>query len=338
MTLILGRRKKPENGELKMNNPFLEDYIRITRSSAFRRLAFKTQAISLPDNPHTSSRLVHTNEVLNLSLIISEQLGLNKELCMAIAAGHDIGHVPYGHLGERALTELSAQKLGENVKFRHNVYGVIIAQEIENRGRGFNLTHETLEGIFQHSRGSGPYTSHPNIHQEYNVVMYADKIAYLFSDLEDAIRSEQLEEKDVPDFAAKFGKTTEERKMSAIKALLEESKAKGYVIFEEGPLSKEFDQLKSYMYTEIYPECNNDHQTDSIKRICEFFGKRKEFAGVDPIVTFSLLTDNETYYMGKLLLRSKRIPKSKIDHLGVFEYLPFLEGKKIDYTKPNLDW
>ena len=77
------------------------------------------------------------------------------------------------------------------------------------------------------------------------------------------------------------------------------------------------------MYEEVYPGCDNGHQIDSIKRICEFFSKRKDFNGINPMVAFSLLTDKEVYYLGKLLLQSKRIAKNKIDQLGIFEYLPF---------------
>lgn len=338
MTLFVGRRKNKENGELKMKNPYDEDYIRITKSPAFRRLAYKTQAISLPENPHTSSRLVHTNEVIRLSMIIAEQLGLNVELCRAIAAGHDIGHVPYGHLGERALTELGINKWGKDFKFEHNKYGIIVAQEIENQGKGLNLTHETLEGMILHSRGSGPFISDPKIPQEYNVVMFADKIGYLFSDLEDAIRSKQITEEEIPDFVKKIGNSFEDKKSTIIKALLNESKERNYVVFEQGEFSQEFEKLRQYMYNEIYPECDNNHQTDSIKRICEFLGTRKEFAGVDPLITFSLLTDTEIYHLGKLLLKSRKVPQGQIDQFGVFEYLPYLQNKEINYTNPDLNW
>jgi dGTPase len=330
-----GHRRFDENGRFKIKNPYLEDFIRITSSHSYRRLAYKTQAISLPDSPHISTRLVHTNEVINISMIIAEMLGLNRELCMAIAAGHDIGHVPYGHLGERALSELAKKELGKEYEFKHNIYSVVMAQHIEKK---LNLTHETLEGMLYHSRGSGKLTANKAALKEYNAVMYADKIAYVLSDFDDALRTEYLAEKDTPAFVKKLGSNIYERKDKVIEALVEESMKKNLVEFEDCETAKNFNRMFKYLYDEIYPQCNRKSQTDSIFRICEFFAERKEFINVNPIIAYSLLTDNEAYELSSLFLKPRHIPRSRIEHFGVFEYLPLLRAEKIDYTDPDLDW
>ncbi len=332
--LLIPRRRYKENNTFHSANPYFEDFVKITGSNAFKRLAYKTQAISLPETPHISTRQVHTIEVINLSMRIALLLGLNRELCMAIAAGHDIGHVPYGHLGERALTDLGKKRYGDNYKFRHNIFSVIVAQHIEK----LNLTKDTLKGMFLHSRGSGELTVNQGLPQEFNVVMFADKIAYMFSDLEDAMSAELIDEASLPESVKNLGSTVEERRNKVIHALIEESKRKGYVVFSEGPIFEDFDKLKKFMYEQIYPGCDRYHQVDSIKRICEFFAQREEFKGVDPLLIFALLTDKEVFDLGVMLLKPRKIKKSEIEKLSVFEYLDDLKGKQLDCRDVDLDW
>jgi dGTPase len=164
-------------------NPYFIDREKIRLSKSLRRLEDKTQVfIDHRSNPHIRNRRSHTDEVVSIAVYIAQILGLNVYLVEAIALGHDIGHSPYGHLGERIIGELSGRD------FRHYIMSVVIAQFIERNGKGLNLSWEVLEGIANHSRGAGGLKINPDLPLEYAVVMLADKVAYTFSDLNDALR------------------------------------------------------------------------------------------------------------------------------------------------------
>ncbi len=329
-------RRYTEDIDILVEDSFLNDYTKILQSKAFRRLAYKTQVHSMPDNPHVRTRLVHTNEVIAVSIYIAEQLGLNKNLCMAIAAGHDIGHTPYGHDGERVLSKFSGKSL------KHYINSVVVAQHVERKGRGLNLTHETLEGMINHSRGDGKLTVDDSLPLEYAVVMFADKIAYTFSDLNDAIRYGYLDEKCLPDFAIGLGGNQRQRTTTVVDALVRESKRKNFVSFNEGKVFENFNNLKSFMFQEVYSKKDFSIQNTILLRLCEFFQRqfkdKEEFAGVPPEFAVSLLTDREANYYGELLLCSRNPSEQQISNFGVWEILPHLRGKTIDYTNPDLDW
>ncbi|MBW2964396.1 HD domain-containing protein [Candidatus Woesearchaeota archaeon] len=333
-------RRHEEVDDRMTNDPFLNDFNKILQSKAFRRLAYKTQVMTLPDNPHVRTRLVHTNEVIVNSATIAHQLRLNVYLCMAIAAGHDIGHTPSGHPGESLLTELGGRP------FKHYVNSVVVAQHIERKARGLNLAFETLEGMLNHSRGSGELYLVPDLPQEYWVVMYADKISYTFSDLNDAVRYGYLSEAEVPDCAHKIGRNQRTRTEATIKALVEESREKDQVIFSEGPVFEQFDELKRFMYTEVYPKINKCMeppgclavQENFIRHLHHYFQNDVLYEGIDPVLLVSLLTDREVYQFGELLSRTRRPTLEQIKHFGIFEIIPHIRGKEIDYANPDLDW
>lgn len=312
-----------------IKDPFLDDYTRIITSKAYRRLAYKAQAIVMPENPHVSTRLVHTNEVTALSMRIAGMLGLNQSLCMAIAAGHDLGHTPFGHPGERALSEVTGKK------FKHCVNGVVIAQKIERRGKGLNLAYETLEGILYHSRINGPLEIDKEKPDEYSVVMFADKISYLFSDLEDAVRYGHLSEDRVPTSALRLGDNTRARIRKVIGALIEESTQKEFVQFSEGEVFNEFNEFREFMYNEFYYNYDDSFQKNVIVKAYEFFSK--EFPDINPAVAVSLLTDAEASSLGDLVLRNRRLCREQIKDFGVIEIIPYLRDKKIDYTSADLN-
>ncbi|MBR9691163.1 HD domain-containing protein [Candidatus Woesearchaeota archaeon] len=311
---------------------FTADELKILQSKAYRRLASKTQVLCFPSNPHIRTRSVHTNEVIAISTTISELLGLNTPLCRAIAAGHDIGHTPYGHVGEKILSELG----NKDKKFEHQVYSVVVAQDIERKGLGLNLTYETLEGILLHSRGDKELKTEDNKPQEYAVVMYSDKIAYTFSDLNDAIRWGFLTEKDIPSAVNRLGKTQRRRNDNCIKALIRESREKGYVSFSEGKEFEIFNELKAFMYDKVYYKVNWDVHKAVLKQAYNIFSE--EFQDIDPIIILSLLTDREVNKLGILLLGTKIELREQIKNFGVFEITPYLKGKKIDYSNSDLSW
>lgn len=330
-TLIsVGRRYREKEDNL-IEDPFLNDYNKIIQSKAYRRLASKTQVMCFPNNPHVRTRLIHTNEVIATSVAIASQLGLNERLCMAIAAGHDIGHTPYGHLGESVLST-------PDKPFKHYINSVVVAQHIERQGNGLNLTKETLEGMLNHSRGAGELTVDSDSPQEYSVVMFADKIAYTFSDINDALRYGYLTPPQVPRCAQRLGWNQRAKVETVVKALVEESRKKGFVQFSEGEEFEDFDKLKKFMYAEVYPRIDVSVQNRILERVLDYFKMMPEFSKVDPVLAVSLLTDREVNYFGNLLLESRVPSVAQIQHFGIFEIIDHLKGRDIDYTDPDLDW
>jgi len=347
-----GRRYK--EARIK-KSPFFRDFLRIIESKAYRRLDKKTQAFSLPDHPYIRTRASHTNEVLATTARISEALGLNTELCLAIAAGHDIGHAPFGHVGERMLTKIGQkriekEKLTEEDKgkkiFDHATYGVVIAQEIENRGDGLNLNYEVLEGMLMHSRGAGELYLDLSKPAEYSALTLADKISYVCGDYSDANRCGHFPKQDYPELVEKInkylGNETKERRYACIAALTEESKKKGHISFSEGPVYETFEELRGKLYQEVYKKINVKMHEDTIYELYKFLSQNKEFRkdynGFDPLMFISLLTDQEVTQYGHLLFKSKNIELKDIQNFGAFEQMPELINKKIEYWNPGLDW
>lgn len=327
----VGRRYE-EKEDILIDDPFLNDYAKIIQSRAYRRLAYKTQVISLPSNPHVRTRLLHTNEVIAISAGIAKRLGLNMNLCIAIAAGHDIGHTPFGHLGEKVLSDFSGKP------FKHHINSVVVAQHVERKGEGLNLTHEVLEGMLNHARGTGKLIVDKNKHQEYSAVMFADKIAYTFSDLNDAMRYGYINKNKIPACALNLGDTQRERTNNAVKALISESQEKGFVHFSEGSVFQNFDELRKFLCKEFYYKVDVSLQEKILRSLCEYFSNDKEFPNIDPVIAVSLLTDKESDYLGRFLLEHKKPSPSQIKYLGIVEILPYLKKMSIDYIDPDLNW
>ncbi len=316
-----------------LDDPFLVDYMKILESKSYRRMAFKTQVISAPNNPHVRTRLVHTNEVISISVNIASQLGLNVSLCMAIAAGHDIGHTPYGHVGEKVISKITGKP------FKHYVNSIVAAQKIERDGYGLNLTKATLEGMLYHSRGSDKIVANNRLPPEYTVVMFADKIAYTLSDLNDAVRYGYTSWEKIPKYINKtLGRNRRERIINIITALVGESRKKGMVSFSESQVFKNFDKLRDFMFREVYYKMDFDLQKTILTKIYEFFKTNDKFKGVDPALLLALLTDNEANQFGQILLQSKNPSISQIQNFGIMELLPELKRNKIDMFKADLDW
>ena len=178
-----GRKIKEE--ECDIRPVFQRDRDRIVHCKAFRRLKQKTQVFLLPKGDHYRTRLTHTLEVSQNARTIAKALRLNEELVEAIALGHDLGHTPFGHAGERALNELRPGG------FRHNEQSVRVVESIEKEGRGLNLTWEVIDGIRNHKTSGRPSTL------EGQIVRLSDKIAYINHDIDDAIRGGILREEDI---------------------------------------------------------------------------------------------------------------------------------------------
>ncbi|MGF7011397.1 dGTP triphosphohydrolase [Lachnospiraceae bacterium PF1-22] len=178
--------RKMVEAECDIRPVFQRDRDRILHSKSFRRLKQKTQVFLLPKGDHYRTRLTHTLEVSQNARTVAKALRLNEDLVEAIALGHDVGHTPFGHAGERALNKVT----GGN--FAHNEQSVRVLDKIEKHGVGLNLTWEVLDGIVNHKTSGTPFTL------EGQIVRLSDKIAYINHDIDDAIRGGIIEEEDIP--------------------------------------------------------------------------------------------------------------------------------------------
>ena len=171
----------------EMRTCFQRDVDRITHSKSFRRLKHKTQVFLRPEGDHYRTRLTHTLEVARLARTIARALELNEDLTEAISLGHDLGHTPFGHAGERALNAIYT-----GAGFRHYEQSLRVVDRIERDGRGLNLCNETRIGILNHTTGQ------PRGTLEADIVRLADRVAYINHDLDDAMRGGIVQPEDVP--------------------------------------------------------------------------------------------------------------------------------------------
>lgn len=221
-----------------MRTEFQRDRDKIIHSKAFRRLKHKTQVFLSPEGDHYRTRLTHTLEVSQIARTISRCLQLNEDLTEAIALGHDLGHTPYGHAGERAL--------GKFTHFTHNEQSLRMVDKIENDGRGMNLTFEVRDGILNHTSSGNPSTL------EGAVVAYADRIAYINHDIDDAVRGGVIKAGDIPKrFTDLFGDTHSKRISSMIFDIISESYGKN-TIAQTPEFAQGMYDLRQYMFDNVY--------------------------------------------------------------------------------------
>ena len=215
----LAKRRNKEEDLCQIRTPFQLDRDRIVYSNAFRRLKHKTQVFLSPLGDHFRTRLTHTLEVSEIARNIARAMRLNEDLAEAIALGHDLGHTPFGHGGETALTEIHSSH------FTHSDQSLRVVDFLENRGKGLNLTQVVRDGILKHSKGFGniiPATpGETAITVEGRIVRIADIIAYLNHDLDDALRAKVISLSDVPDICIKtLGKSHSQRASCMIEQLV----------------------------------------------------------------------------------------------------------------------
>ena len=181
-----GRPIREDRKENDVRTCYQRDTDRIVHSKSFRRLMHKTQVFLRPEGDHYRTRMTHTIEVARIGRTIARALGLNEDLAEAVAMGHDLGHTPFGHAGESALSECIGKP------FRHNEQSLRVVDVLEKDGRGLNLTYEVRMGILGHTGPNIPETL------EGQVIRRADQIAYVNHDIDDAIRAGILREEDIP--------------------------------------------------------------------------------------------------------------------------------------------
>lgn len=243
-----GRKVFEEESELR--TAFQRDRDRIIHSKAFRRLKHKTQVFIAPEQDHYRTRLTHTLEVSQIARTIARALALNEDLVEAIALGHDLGHTPFGHSGEEVLNKIHPGG------FKHYEQSVRVVEFIEQRskGSGLNLTWEVLDGIRNHSGENIAAT------EEGKVIKYADRIAYINHDIDDALRAHVIRMEDIPeDLLEILGFTHSERINTMITDLVYNS-----LEIEEVSMSREVEdammKLRGFMFENVYlnPEVKDD--------------------------------------------------------------------------------
>lgn len=225
----------------ELRSEFQRDRDRIIHSKSFRRLQFKTQVFVAPEGDHFRTRLTHTLEVSQVARSIARGLRLNEDLTEAIALGHDLGHTPFGHIGERTMNRL----IGGG--FRHNEQSLRVVEVLEGKG-GLNLTWEVRDGILNHS-GNGRAAT-----LEGRVVGKADRIAYINHDIDDALRAGIIRPHELPPDALKvLGKTHGERIAAMISDIVSESEKAGDIISSDFVQSAT-DMLRSFLFKNVYQD------------------------------------------------------------------------------------
>ncbi|MBR3844192.1 MAG: deoxyguanosinetriphosphate triphosphohydrolase [Clostridia bacterium] len=216
---------------------FQRDKDRILHCNAFRRLKYKTQVFLSPERDHYRTRLTHTLEVSQIARTIARSLQLNEDLTEAIALGHDLGHTPFGHAGERALDACFPGG------FRHNEHSVRVVQVLEKDGKGLNLTHEVLDGIVNHTSGVA-------LTWEGRVVRLSDRIAYINHDIDDAIRAGVLKEEDIPASLRKvLGDRRSQRINTLVNSVVDNSLDD---VMMDPKVAEAFEELHNFMFCEVY--------------------------------------------------------------------------------------
>ena len=231
-----GRVRAEEACELR--TCFQRDVDRISYSKAFRRLKHKTQVFLSPEGDHYRTRMTHTLEVSRIARSIARALRLNEDLTEAIALGHDLGHTPFGHAGERALRSICPGG------FSHNEQSLRVVDRLEKEGRGLNLTLEVRDGILCHTGTKLPDTP------EGRVVRFSDRIAYVNHDTDDAIRAGILREEDIPEGVCRtLGGSFSERIDTVIRDVVSSSAAD---ISMSLPVAWAMDEFRSFMFEAVY--------------------------------------------------------------------------------------
>lgn len=232
-------REVPEE-QCDIRPVFQRDRDRILHCKAFRRLKQKTQVFLLPKGDHYRTRLTHTLEVSQNARTIAKALRLNEDLAEAISLGHDLGHTPFGHAGERALNDVCPGG------FRHNEQSVRVVQFLEKDGRGLNLTWEVRDGILNHQTAGSPSTL------EGQIVRLSDKIAYINHDIDDAIRGGIIAEEDIPkELRNTLGKNVRERLNRLIHDVITNSMDQPSIRMSD-EISQAMAELRKYMFANVY--------------------------------------------------------------------------------------
>jgi dGTPase len=244
-------RPEPDCG---LRTPFQRDRDRIVHSKAFRRLKHKTQVFVSPTGDHYRTRLTHTLEVAQVSRTVARALALNEDLVEAIGLGHDLGHPPFGHIGEDALDRCLAERFGSS--FLHHEHSLRVVDTLERDGQGLNLTMPVRDGILSHSgRAAEPATL------EGKIVRLMDRVAYINHDIDDSVRAGVITTADLPAGPIEIlGETGPRRIDTLVHDLVEHSEKAGDIVQGE-LIGAAMTELREFMFERVYlgPEATREH-------------------------------------------------------------------------------
>jgi dGTPase len=251
-------RERPER-DCALRTPFQRDRDRIVHSKSFRRLTHKTQVFVAPRGDHYRTRLTHTLEVTTISRTVARALRLSEDLAEAIGLGHDLGHPPFGHIGEEMLDRCLKERFGED--FRHFEHSLRIVDRLERDGAGLNLTEQVREGIARHSSRTPPGET-----LEGRIVRVIDRVAYINHDIDDAVRAGLLDEDELPrEPIAVLGRSGSERIDALVHDMVEHSERAGDIV--QGPhAGPAMSELRDFMFERVYlgPAVRAEHAKISV--------------------------------------------------------------------------
>ena len=246
-------RREVEEEDSPVRTPFQRDRDRIVHCKAFRRLKHKTQVYIAPEGDHYRTRLTHTIETTGIARTVARALGLNEDLTEAIGLGHDLGHAPFGHIGEEVLDACLNERYG--LRFRHNVHSLRVVERLERDGQGLNLTEQVRDGILNHTGPDMPATL------EGRIVRLVDRIAYINHDIDDALRAGSLQHDQLPhEEIAALGDSGSKRIDTLVCDLVERSSEAGDIVQSED-VGGAMDRLRTFMFQHVYlaPAAQREH-------------------------------------------------------------------------------
>ncbi|MBA3301991.1 MAG: deoxyguanosinetriphosphate triphosphohydrolase [Thermoleophilaceae bacterium] len=233
--------RREAEADSPLRTPFQRDRDRIVHSKAFRRLKHKTQVFISPEGDHYRTRLTHTLEVCGIARTVARALALNEDLTEAIALGHDLGHPPFGHIGEGVLDDCLKERYG--LRFRHNHHSLRMVDELER----LNLTEAVREGILRHTHSEEPPAT-----LEGRVVRLVDRVAYINHDIDDALRAGVLRFEDLPAHEIELlGGTVSERIDALVRDTVERSEGAGDIVQGE-EAGGAMLRLREFMFERVY--------------------------------------------------------------------------------------
>jgi dGTPase len=251
-------RERPEEDSAH-RTPFQRDRDRIVHSKAFRRLKHKTQVFISPEGDHYRTRLTHTLEACGIARNVARALSLNEDLTEAIGLGHDLGHPPFGHIGEAVLDQSLQERYG--IRFRHNRHSLRVVERLERDGEGLNLTEQVRDGILRHTGPEPPGTL------EGRIVHVVDRIAYINHDIDDAIRAGVLRVSDLPHAEVELlGDTGSDRIETLVNDLLARSEEAGDIVQGE-EVGQAMDRLRDFMFERVYLGATAQREKPRIERV-----------------------------------------------------------------------
>ncbi len=259
------RGREKESDVCPNRTEFQRDRDRILHSKSFRRLMHKTQVFLLPQDEHFRTRMTHTLEVTQIARIIARALKLNEDLCEAGALGHDLGHTPFGHSGEKAM------QLFYSSDFTHYKQSIRVVEKLEKNGKGLNLTYEVKDAILNHSGNNVASTL------EGRIVNLADRIAYINHDIDDAVRGGILSMNDIPKHLLEvLGTGHSERINNMVSSVISESTGKNQICMSK-EMAEATLELRTFLFENVYhnkiAKSEEDKAIEMIRILFEYFVK-----------------------------------------------------------------